>query len=59
MTSSDPVDVRRRAGSLSAEQDDLESWLAGHRERVAVKGEQVSCIRCLPSSLPGRANTSL
>ena len=31
MTSSDPVDVRRRAGSLSAEQNDLESWLAGHR----------------------------
>jgi len=35
------VDVRRRAGWLPAEQDDLESWLAGHRERVEARGEQV------------------
>jgi phosphatidylserine decarboxylase len=34
------VDVRRRAGWLP-DQDTLESWLAGHRERVAAKGEQV------------------
>jgi len=35
------VDVRRRAGWLPAEQDDLEAWLAGHRERVEARGEQV------------------
>jgi phosphatidylserine decarboxylase len=35
------ADVRRRAGWLPAEQDDLESWLAGHRERVEARGEQV------------------
>ncbi len=35
------VDVRRRAGWLPEEQDDLESWLAGHRERVEARGEQV------------------
>ena len=35
------VDVRRRAGWLPADQDALESWLAGHRERVEAKGEQV------------------
>jgi phosphatidylserine decarboxylase len=34
-------DVRRRAGWLPAEQDDLEAWLAGHRERVESRGEQV------------------
>lgn len=38
---SDAVDVRRRAGWLSADQDDLESWLDDHRERVEAKGEQV------------------
>jgi phosphatidylserine decarboxylase len=37
---SDRVDVKRRAGWLP-DQDALESWLAGHRERVAAKGEQV------------------
>jgi phosphatidylserine decarboxylase len=37
---SEPVDVRRRAGWLPKDQDDLEAWLAGHRERVAAKGEQ-------------------
>ena len=39
-TGSESVDVRRRAGWLP-DQDTLESWLAGHRERVAAKGEQV------------------
>ncbi|MGZ4605259.1 MAG: phophatidylserine decarboxylase associated domain-containing protein [Blastococcus sp.] len=40
---SDPegVDVRRRGGWLPADQDALESWLAGHKERVAAKGAQV------------------
>jgi phosphatidylserine decarboxylase len=33
--------VRRRAGWLPQEQDDLEAWLAGHRERVDARGEQV------------------
>jgi phosphatidylserine decarboxylase len=40
-TSPHEVDVRRRAGWLPQEQDDLESWLAGHRERVEARGEQV------------------
>jgi phosphatidylserine decarboxylase len=40
-TRSQAVDVRRRAGWLPDEQDDLESWLAGHRERVEARGEQV------------------
>ena len=35
------VDVRRRAGWLPDDQDDLESWLAGHLERVEARGEQV------------------
>ena len=35
------VDVRRQAGWLPEDQDDLESWLDGHRERVEAKGEQV------------------
>ena len=35
------VDVRRRAGWLPDDQDDLESWLAGHRERVEARGEDV------------------
>src|SRR6201994_4235164 len=34
-------DVRRQGGWLPGTQDDLEAWLAGHRERVAAKGEQV------------------
>ena len=38
---SDEMDVRRRAGWLPDDQDDLESWLAGHRERVEARGEQV------------------
>ena len=40
-TRSHAVDVRRRAGWLPEGQDDLESWLDGHRERVEAKGEQV------------------
>jgi phosphatidylserine decarboxylase len=40
-TSPHEVDVPRRAGWLPKEQDDLESWLAGHRERVEARGEQV------------------
>jgi phosphatidylserine decarboxylase len=35
------VDVRRRAGWLPEDQDDLESWLGGHRERAAARGGQV------------------
>jgi len=35
------VDVRRRAGWLPEDQDDLESWLDGHHERVEARGEQV------------------
>jgi phosphatidylserine decarboxylase len=38
-TGSHMVDVRRRAGWLP-EQDDLEAWLAGHRERVEAQGSQ-------------------
>ena len=40
-TRSHVVDVRRRAGWLPEDQDDLESWLDGHRERVEAKGGQV------------------
>ncbi len=35
------VDVRRRAGWLPDGQEDLEAWLAGHRERVEAKGDDV------------------
>ena len=35
------IDVRRRAGWLPEDQDDLESWLDGHRERAEARGEQV------------------
>ena len=35
------MDVRRRAGWLPATQEDLESWLDGHCERAAARGEQV------------------
>jgi phosphatidylserine decarboxylase len=40
-TGPDEVDVRRRAGWLPEDQDELESWIAGHRERVESSGEQV------------------
>ena len=33
--------MRRQGGWLPDNQDELEAWLAGHRERVAAKGEQV------------------
>src|ERR1700724_2157242 len=33
-------EVRRQGGWLADKQDELEAWLAGHRERVAAKGEQ-------------------
>jgi phosphatidylserine decarboxylase len=33
-------DVRRRVGWLPGDQDELETWLAGHRERVEARGEQ-------------------
>jgi phosphatidylserine decarboxylase len=35
------MDVWRRAGWLPANQDDLEAWLDGHRERAEARGEQV------------------
>jgi phosphatidylserine decarboxylase len=35
------VDVRRRAGWLPEDQDDLESWLDGHRERAEARDGQV------------------
>lgn len=41
MTSSDPVDLRRRAGWLPQKQEDLESWLVGHRQRVDARGDDV------------------
>ena len=41
MTSDERADVRRRAGWLPDSQEDLESWLTGHRERVEAKGTQV------------------
>src|SRR5438270_694610 len=31
-TSPEAIDVRRRAGWLPVDQDDLEAWLSGHRE---------------------------
>lgn len=34
-------DVRRKGGWLPDNQDALEEWLAGHRDCVAAKGEQV------------------
>ena len=34
-------DVRRQGGWLPDSQDDLEAWLAGHRERVAARGGQI------------------
>ncbi|HWF49541.1 MAG TPA: phosphatidylserine decarboxylase family protein [Solirubrobacteraceae bacterium] len=42
MTSLDhEMDVRRQAGWLPQNQDTLEAWLAGHRQRVEARGEQV------------------
>jgi phosphatidylserine decarboxylase len=39
-TGSDRTSVKRQAGWLP-DQDALEAWLAGHRQRLEVKGEQV------------------
>src|ERR1700753_1807263 len=36
------TDVRRRAGWLPESQDDLESWLDGHRQRAEARGEQAA-----------------
>lgn len=41
-TSSDETDARRQAGWLPDDQDKLEAWLAGHRERVDARGEDVA-----------------
>jgi phosphatidylserine decarboxylase len=38
----DAIDVRRTAGWLPAEQEDLEAWLTGHRERVKARGADVA-----------------
>lgn len=35
------ADVRRQAGWLPDDQEGLEAWLAGHRERVSARDEQV------------------
>jgi phosphatidylserine decarboxylase len=40
-TASDEIDVRRLAGWLPEGQEDLESWLAGHQQRVEARGEQI------------------
>ncbi len=34
--------MRRRAGWLPDDQDDLEAWLRGHRQRVEARGEQIA-----------------
>lgn len=34
------IDVKRRAGWLPDDQDALEAWLTGHRERVVAKGDR-------------------
>jgi phosphatidylserine decarboxylase len=38
---SDEIDVRRRAGWLPEAQEDLESWLEGHRQRVQARGNEI------------------
>jgi phosphatidylserine decarboxylase len=38
MSDASDVDVRRRAGWLPADQDDLEQWIEGHRDRVEARG---------------------
>ncbi|MCU1617958.1 MAG: hypothetical protein JWO98_5498, partial [Frankiales bacterium] len=35
-------DIRRAAGWLPANQNDLESWLVGHRDRVEARGDDVT-----------------
>jgi phosphatidylserine decarboxylase len=34
-------DVRRQGGWLPGNQDELEAWLAGHRDRVAARGTEI------------------
>ncbi len=41
MTLPHEVDVPRRAGWLPENQDDLEAWLDGHRDRAEARGEPV------------------
>ena len=41
MMPSKPGDVRRQAGWFPAQQDDLEAWLEGHRERVKARGDEM------------------
>jgi phosphatidylserine decarboxylase len=36
------VDTRKQAGWLPQGQDGLEAWLAGHAEKVATRGEQIT-----------------
>jgi len=36
------VDVKRRAGWLPEAQEDLESWLEGHRQRVEARGNEIA-----------------
>jgi phosphatidylserine decarboxylase len=40
-TASHGVSAHRQAGWLPQDQDELESWLHGHRQRVQARGEQV------------------
>ena len=40
-THSTAGDVRRQGGWLPDSQDDLEAWLAGHRDRVAARGGEI------------------
>jgi len=49
MSNPDGADVRRRAGWLAADQDALEEWIEGHRERVAARVTCL-CTRCWSSS---------
>ena len=39
---SDSVDVRRQAGWFPQKQNDLESWLEGHRARVNARGDDIT-----------------
>ena len=39
MSDSEVADVRRRAGWLPADQEDLEGWIEGHLERVKARGD--------------------
>jgi phosphatidylserine decarboxylase len=41
VTSPDAIDTRRQAGWLPEDQDDLEAWLEGHRDRVKAKRDEI------------------